>query len=240
MANSLLYFVIALAASSIGSMLGIGGGVIIVPILISIGITKELASVSSSLTVCAMSIISSYTYFRRKQGNIKTAVIIACGSIPGSYLGVHLNSMVSPKLFNVLFAVLLSILLILMFIKDKLPKLNLGNISKIIFGIIIGILAGMFGIGGGPITVPVLLVFFALQQKEVSGTSSYITLITAFTSVVSNVVKGNNNMELAIFMIPGAIIGSQIGTFFNKRMNDKALTIAFNMLLIFLLIKQFI
>ncbi len=240
MLDNIVYFIIALGSSSLGSMLGIGGGVIIVPFLITVGISKELAAVSSSLTVCLMAAISSYTYLKRKQGEVKTALFIAAGSIPGSYLGVYLNGTVSPKLFNILFACLMLILLILMFIKDKIPTIKLGNIAKIIFGVFIGILSGLFGIGGGPITVPVLLIFFALQQREVSATSSYITLITSLTSVLLNVRSGNNDLSLAIFMLPGAIIGAKIGTFFNKKVSEKSLTIIFNILLVSLLVKQLI
>ncbi len=236
----MIYFIIALVACSIGSMLGIGGGVIIVPTLISLGISKELAAVSSSLTVCIMAALSSYTYMKRKQGDIKTALVIIIGSIPGSYIGVYLNKIVSPGLFNILFSLLIVLLLVLMLIKDKLPNMNLGKVSKVMFGLFIGILSGLFGIGGGPITIPVLLVFFALTQKVASATSSYVTLVTALISVLSNIASGNNDLSLSLFMIPGAIIGAKIGTFLNKKVNEKVITITFNVLLIYLLIRQFI
>ena len=236
----MIYFIIALVACSIGSMLGIGGGVIIVPTLISLGISKELAAVSSSLTVCIMAALSSYTYMKRKQGDIKTALVIIIGSIPGSYIGVYLNKIVSPGLFNILFSLLIVLLLVLMLIKDKLPNMNLGKVSKVMFGLFIGILSGLFGIGGGPITIPVLLVFFALTQKVASATSSYVTLVTALIRVLSNIASGNNDLSLSLFMIPGAIIGAKIGTFLNKKVNEKVITITFNVLLVYLLIRQFI
>lgn len=236
----MLYFIIALIASSIGSMLGIGGGVIIVPTLISVGISKELATVSSSLTVFVMAVLSSYTYMKRKQGDIRTALVIIVGSIPGSYIGVYLNSRVSPEMFNILFSILILLLLVLMLIKDKLPSMNLGKLAKVIFGLFIGILAGLFGIGGGPITIPVLLVFFALKQKMASATSTHVTLITALVSVLSNVVSGNNDLSLALYMIPGAIIGARVGTFLNSKISEKNLTITFNILLVYLFIRQFI
>jgi uncharacterized membrane protein YfcA len=236
--NDLIYFIISLVASSIGSLLGIGGGIIIVPTLLSIGITKELAAVSSSLTVFVMAVFSSCTYMKRKQGNFKIAFMVALGSIPGSYLGVYLNRIVFPELFNILFGCLILLLLVLMLIKNKLPRMELGKVSKVLFGLFIGVLSGFFGIGGGPITIPILLVFFALQQRVASATSSYITLITAFTSVISNAVSGNNDVSLALYMIPGAVIGAQVGTFFNKKVSEKSLTIVFNLLLVYLFIKQ--
>lgn len=240
MVHGLMYFGIALITSSLGSLLGIGGGIIIVPTLLSLGITKELATVSSSLTVFAMSCLACYVYFRRKQGDIRTALLFGIGSIPGSYLGVLFNRQVSPRLFNILFGVLILLLLFLMMFKNKMPKLILGNVAKIAFGIFIGVLSGFFGIGGGPITVPILLVIFGLEQKTVSATSSYITLITAFTSVLSNVTTGNNDLSLALFMIPGAILGAQVGTFFNKKASEKTMNVLFSLLLIYLLVRQFI
>lgn len=236
----MLYFIISLIASSIGSMFGIGGGVIIVPTLISVGISKELASVSSSLTVFIMAALSSYTYMKRKQGDIKTALVIIIGSIPGSYIGVYFNSRVSPEMFKILFSLLIILLLVLMMVKNKLPSMNLGKVYKVIFGLFIGILSGLFGIGGGPITIPVLLVFFALTQKVASATSTYVTLVTALISVLSNVATGNNDLSLALFMIPGAIIGSKVGTFLNSKVSEKGITIIFNILLVYLLIRQFI
>lgn len=236
----MIYFIIALLACSIGSLLGIGGGVIIVPTLISIGATKELASVSSSITVLVMAAISSYTYMKRKQGAPKLSILIAIGSIPGSYFGVYLNSRISAQLFNILFSILILTLLILMLVKDKLPRMNLGISLKILFGVFIGILSGLFGIGGGPITVPVLLIFFGLTQKVASATSTYITFITSFTSVISNVASGNNDLSLALFMIPGAILGSRIGTTFNKKITERSLTIVFNSLLACLLVMNLI
>lgn len=236
----MLYFLIALVACSIGSLLGIGGGVIIVPTLLSIGITKELAAVSSSLTVFIMAVFSSYTYMKRKQGDLKTALYIIIGSIPGSYIGVYLNSRISSRIFNILFSCLILLLLVLMLIKNKLPKMNLGKVTKVIFGLFIGILSGLFGIGGGPITIPVLLVFFALNQKTASATSSYVTLLTALMSVLSNVVSGNNNLTLALYMLPGAVIGAKVGTMLNKRVSERALTVIFNLLLVYLFVRQFV
>jgi uncharacterized protein len=239
MIHNLIYFGIALTTCSLGSFLGIGGGIIIVPTLLSLGITKELATGSSSWTVLVMSSIASYVYFKRKQGDIRTALLFGIGCIPGSYLGVFFNRQVSSRLFNILFGFLILLLLLLMLLKNKMPKLNLGNAAKIFFGMFIGVLAGFFGIGGGPITVPILLVVFGLQQKIVSATSSYITLITAFTSVLSNVATGNHDLSLVLFMIPGAILGAQVGTFFNKKASEKTMNAIFILLLIYLVVRQF-
>lgn len=177
---------------------------------------------------------------KRKQGDIKTALIISLGSILGSYIGVYFNSKVSPHLFNMLFALLIVILLLLVLIKNKFPEMNLGIKSKIFLGIFIGILAGFFGIGGGPITVPVLLAFFGIQQRKASATSSYVTLITSLTAVLVNASSGNNDLSLALFMLPGAIIGAKLGTYFNKKVSEKTITTVFIILFVYLLISQFI
>jgi uncharacterized membrane protein YfcA len=139
-----------------------------------------------------------------------------------------------------LFGALIGLLLLLMVAKKRMPELNLGNKAKIICGVFIGILAGLFGIGGGPVTVPILLVLFGLPQKSVSATSSYITFVTALASVISNVSAGNNDLSLAILMIPGGIVGAQIGTFFNKKVSEPVANGLFSLVLVYLLIRQFI
>ncbi|HBI2227494.1 TPA: sulfite exporter TauE/SafE family protein, partial [Listeria monocytogenes] len=97
---------------------------------------------------------------------------------------------------------------------------------------IIGFLAGLFGIGGGPIVIPILLLIFMLNQKTASATSSYVTLLTSLASIGSYAIIGGSDFSIGIYMIPGAIIGALIGTRLNKLLDEKWIAILFNVLLI--------
>lgn len=233
-------FLISFLACSIGSLIGIGGGVIIVPLLLGMGVPKELAAFSSSAAVLAMAILSSITYKKRNQGSIKTAALMGIGSIPGSTIGVAINKMVSQEIFDLLFATVIILLIIVMVIKSKLPPIKLKGWVIPIIGVFVGILSGTFGIGGGPIIVPCLLVLFSFNHREASATSVYITLITTANALLTHIVNGNTDMSLAIFMIPAAIIGSKFGTYYNKKVKEGTANLLFISVLIMIFINQII
>ncbi|SHF13143.1 sulfite exporter TauE/SafE family protein [Clostridium fallax] len=234
----MIYFFIALIACIIGSFIGVGGGIIIIPLLLSLGIEKSNAAVNSALTVFIMSILTTIIYIRRKQGDLKTAILFGIGVIPGAAIGVHINKLVSPKTFNIIFIVLMISLIIILFFKKRVPKINLNNITKPFIGLFIGIVSGLFGIGGGPITVPALLLLYGATQKNAGATAIYLTLIATGNAVLNYMISGNKDLTLSLYMIPAAIIGSALGTYFNKKASEKLCNILFNCVLIFIIIKQ--
>ena len=147
----MIYFLIALAATSIGGLVGLGGDLLIIPFLLTLGVPKALISVNVDLTMFFMSLLSTIIFARRKQGDFKTSLLFALGIIPGASFGVYINNNITIPEFHLFFIVLLVLLGILTFIKDKLPKIILPNYTKPIVGLGIGIISGLFGIGGGVI-----------------------------------------------------------------------------------------
>lgn len=236
----MIYFFIALVACIIGSFVGVGGGIIMVPLLMSLGIEKSTVALNSAVTVFIMAIFSTIIYIRRKQGNVKTAILFGIGTIPGAIIGVHINKLVSSNIFNIIFAVLMTILIIIMFLKNRLPKIKLHDVTKPFIGLLIGIVSGLFGIGGGPITVPCLLILYGESQKDSAATAIYLTLIATANATIGYIAHGNRDLSLAIYMIPAAIIGSFLGTYFNKKVSEKLCNILFNIVLISIIIKQLI
>lgn len=238
----MIYFFISLVASIFGSILGIGGGIIITPILLMIGVNQNLAAFSSAISVLSMAVITCSKNIRNKRGDYKAAILITIGSIPFSYAGSKFNETISPKIFSILYIVLLVLLLVLMLNKNKLKNLssifNKYWIFKPLFGCIIGFLAGLFGIGGGPIVIPILHIIFLISEKEVPATSSFITLITSFVTIISYSVNGTTDFSLGLQMIPAAIIGAQIGAVIGKRINERTILILYNILLVILILQQ--
>ncbi|ELH1205582.1 sulfite exporter TauE/SafE family protein [Listeria monocytogenes] len=231
------YFLIALSTSVVGSFLGIGGGVILLPILLLMGVSQGTAAFSSALTVFTMAIFTCSIYYKRKQGNVGLALKIAVTSIPTTFLGAMVNQMLPEAVYRFLYGALIVVLLGIMIWKKKRHNekphfLSEYRIIPYVFGVIIGFLAGLFGIGGGPIVIPILLLIFMLNQKKASATSSYVTLLTSLASIGSYAIIGGSDFSIGIYMIPGAIIGALIGTRLNKLLDEKWIAILFNVLLI--------
>lgn len=234
------YFLISLLACSIGSFVGLGGDIIIIPLLLSLGVSKELISINTDLTMLCMTLLSTFIYRKRKLGDFKTALFIAIGIIPGASLGVSINSHIGIPTFNLFFIILLFILIVFMFLEKRLPKFILPNWTKPIVGLIIGTISGLFGLGGAIMLIPVLLICYGFTQKEASATTLSLIFISTFVTVSNYYFRGYNNLSYALFMIPGALIGSKIGTFFNRKATNQLISHAFKLILILILIKQLI
>ncbi|MGL5417059.1 MAG: sulfite exporter TauE/SafE family protein [Clostridium sp.] len=234
------YFLVSLFACSIGSFVGLGGDIIIIPLLLSLGVNKELISINTDLTMLCMTLLSTFIYRKRKLGDFKTALFIAIGIIPGASIGVAINSHIGIPTFNLFFIFLLFILIIFMFIEKKLPKIILPNWTKPIVGLIIGTISGLFGLGGAIMLIPVLLILYGFDQKQASATTLSLIFISTFVTVSNYYFRGYNNLSYALFMIPGALIGSKIGTHFNKKASNALISHAFKIILILILIKQLI
>lgn len=234
----MIYFLIALFATSVGSLVGLGGDLLIIPFLLSLGIPKALISVNVDLSMFSMSLISTIIYAKRKQGDFKTSILFALGIIPGASLGVFINSKITIPIFNVVFISLVGFLLLVMFIKDKLPKIVLPQYTKPIIGLCIGIISGLFGIGGAILLVPILLVLYGLCCKKAAATTMYLVFISTIVTISNYVFRGYTDFSYAMWMIPGAILGSIIGTYFNKKVSHKFIDITFKLLLVFIILKQ--
>ena len=234
----MIYFLIALFATSIGSLVGLGGDLLIIPFLLSLGIPKALISVNVDLSMFSMSLISTIIYGKRKQGDFKTSILFALGIIPGASLGVFINSKITIPIFNVVFISLVGFLLFVMLIKDKLPKIILPQYTKPLVGLCIGVISGLFGIGGAILLVPILLVLYGLCCKKAAATTMYLVFISTVVTISNYIFRGYTNFSYAIWMIPGAILGSIIGTYFNKKVSHKFIDITFKLLLVFIILKQ--
>lgn len=234
----MIYFLIALFATSIGSLVGLGGDLLIIPFLLSLGIPKALISVNVDLSMFSMSLISTIIYGKRKQGDFKTSILFALGIIPGASLGVFINSKITIPIFNVVFISLVGFLLFVMLIKDKLPKIILPQYTKPLVGLCIGVISGLFGIGGAILLVPILLVLYGLCCKKAAATTMYLVFISTVVTISNYIFRGYTDFSYAIWMIPGAILGSIIGTYFNKKVSHKFIDITFKLLLVFIILKQ--
>ncbi len=232
----LIYFFISIIASVVGAISGIGGGVIIKPLLDLIS-PMSVASVGflSGSTVLSM---TASSLIRNRKSDIKLDKRIgsqmAAGAIVGGLIGKFLFDMIKAAHSNELvIGVTQSSLLLLMtagvFVftlnKEKIKPLHIKNSGFcLLTGIILGCFASFLGIGGGPINLAVLYFFFAMDSKRAALTSLYII----FFSQVANLIftfSGSNippfNLLTLVLMIVGGISGGMIGSKLLGRMTHK-------------------
>ncbi len=232
----LLYFLVSLIASAVGGICGVGGGVIIKPVLDASG-TMSVTNVSflSGCTVLSMSIISVIRN-RENKGTIeiKTSTPLAVGGIIGGILGklIFDSFRIILQNENHLGAVQ-AILLIIITVGTLVYSLNSNKIKTRhiesilicgIIGIFLGMISSFLGIGGGPINLTVLFFFFSMDTKKAAANSLYIIMFSQLASLFQTFIKGNIpqlSLIVLILMVMAGVAGGIIGGNINKRISNK-------------------
>jgi uncharacterized membrane protein YfcA len=108
-----------------------------------------------------------------------------------------------------------------------------GNLVKpIILGSIAGIVAGLFGVGGGVIVVPGLVLWLGLAQRRASGTSAATIVASSAAAMVAFGVGGSVDWRAAILIVAGSVVGAWGGAWLAKHVNERVLAISFSIVLV--------
>ena len=239
----IIYFLLALFATTVGSLTGMGGGVIIKPLMDVFGhFDVRTIGVISSMTVFSMAVVSVAKQVKAKtQIPFRTAVPLGIGSVAGGFFGEKILSNIVAFLMadsvatvvqNSVLAVLILFVYFYMKNKDKIQGKKLdGVITSFIAGAFLGICSSFLGIGGGPINVALIIYLFSVNTKTAT-VCSLVTILFAQISKLSTVAFTTGfsafNLSVAPFMIVGAIIGGFLGAMLNKKCSEKTVEKAFN------------
>jgi uncharacterized membrane protein YfcA len=239
----LIYFIIALFATALGGMTGMGGGVIIKPVLDLLG-HFDVASISalSSITVLVMAAVSLFLQRKSEEKPPRSIALplsaaAALGGILGGSLLESLISGVAEKgLVIVAQNMILAVLIILVFInfqaKKKADPLRLeGVIPSAITGFALGLVSAFLGIGGGPINVPLIMLVFGFTAKTSAICSLCTILFSQAAKLLFAAISGSLaacRLSVLPVMLIGAVLGGFIGGKVLERLSDKTVIVLFN------------
>jgi uncharacterized membrane protein YfcA len=234
-----------LLAGFAGSMLGLGGGFIMVPILhlgFGLGMKEAVGTSLGIMIFTAMS--SAYGYWRQGRIDTKLAKYLIVTSIPGVVCGALISGALDQKTLKIVFGCALSLAAMRMFtgkkalashsfkkhvlvrkVVDKdgtVFEYNVNLILTMVFAGVAGASAGLLGIGGGIVNVPVLT-FSGLPIHLAVATSSFLIIFNAITGAVSHGFMGHIMYGHALAIIPGVIVGGQLGALASKKFKPKKL-----------------
>ena len=229
---AIILLIVSFGASVIGAICGIGGGVIIKPLLDALDIAS-VAEISflSGCTVLCMSCYSVGKALLAKESLVKfdTGTPLALGAALGGILGKRIFSLLQamaaqPERVGGYQAVCLAIItaatLLYTINKQRIPTRQLRHpLACGAVGLSLGITSSFLGIGGGPVNLVVLYYFFSMATKEAAQNSLYIIVISQFTSLLTTILTGKvpefHLLWLAV-MACGGIFGGIAGRKINK------------------------
>lgn len=231
----IIFLGVSFGASVVGAICGIGGGVLIKPLLDAFGVLS-VASISflSGCTVLSMSCYSVVKAHMSKESlvDLKTGTPLAIGAAIGGVAGKMMFQYLSDMFANkdqvgAIQAVCLLVItfgtLVYTLKKDKIKTLHVTNAAACIaIGFVLGICSSFLGIGGGPINLVVLFYFFSMDTKTAAQNSLYIILFSQITSLVNTLITRTVpefGILLLILMVGGGILGGAAGRIINKKID---------------------
>jgi uncharacterized protein len=245
MVLSMTQMALAIGSGSIvGFSLGLvggGGSILAVPLLVYVvGLDNPHVAIGTSAIAVALNAATNLA-MHSQAGNVKwrCAIVFAVAGVGGALLGSTLGKMMDGQRLLALFAVLMMVVGALMLrgrahIGDAGVKLSSENLPKLLgFGLIAGALSGFFGIGGGFLIVPALMLATGMQTLNAIGSS--LVSVTAFglTTAGNYAWSGLVDWPLAGLFVAGGLLGSLLGVRSAKSLSNRkgALTIVFAMLI---------
>jgi len=222
--------IVGIVAGIMSGLFGIGGGIIMVPSLIAIFGMGMLNANATSLAAMLLpvGVLGVVAYYKAGYIDVKNALWISVGLLAGSFFGAELAVSVDEKVLSKLYAGFLLYVAIgyldipkLLRGKNHPKKENVISDEKIqhsfwlfiLMGIFAGVIAGLFGKGGGLIIVPMLIKFFQYEVKAASATSlAALQLPVGLPSVIVYAHAGYLNWAYAGLMALGIVFGVFFGT----------------------------
>jgi uncharacterized membrane protein YfcA len=235
----------AVAVGCLASMVGVGGGFLVVPMLVLVwGLSMQNAAGTSLLMIVFTSTSSTLAYSRQKRVDYKLGVILAMGTIPGALAGAYVTSLLESELLEGLLGIFLLGLAVRMLLArelpDKRPDLDGSCTRKVdahghVFeynakpsrgfpgSFLAGMVSGTFGIGGGTLIVPLLRLGLRIPMHIAVPTSMFMMIFTSLAAGATHAALGHARLEYAIPLIVGIVIGTQIGARLAKRTKARVL-----------------
>jgi uncharacterized membrane protein YfcA len=235
--------IVGLAAGLLGGLFGVGGGLIIVPGLVSLaGMDRRLAhgtSLAATLPIAAASLI---TYVSHGNVDWAVALFLAIGAIGGAIVGTTLLHIIPKNVLVVIFVItVLATATRLAVSTDSTGRTDLTvamALLLVVVGLLTGTLAGLLGIGGGVIMVPAMVVLLGMVPVVAKGTSVAVIVPTAIMGTIRNRKKANADMRVAAVVGGFGAVSAIVGGTISDRMSDHFSNIMFAALLVFVAITQ--
>ncbi len=259
---TLVTFAIAVCAGVVGSLLGLGGGIIVIPALtLLMGIDIRYAIGASIVSVIATSSGAAAAYVRERMTNLRVAMVLEIATTSGAITGAFVGGLIGGRWLYVIFGVMLAYSALAMLqhaakADDQVPPDPLADrlrlhgsyfdpaldrnvdyrVTRTWLGLILmyvaGIVSGLLGIGSGALKVPAMDLGMRMPMKASSATSNFMIGVTAAASAGIYFSEGAIDPLVAAPVAAGVLIGATLGARLLGRLHSHWIRVAFVVVLV--------
>lgn len=228
-----------LVAGILAGFLGIGGGTVLVPLMVGLGYTPVQSVATSSLAILITSISGSIQNWRMGYLDPKRVIYLGLPALITAQLGVYLANRLTSYVLLAAFGVLLVSNIYLVELRKSLTQSNRSHnlysinpaIARIFTGSAAGILAGLFGVGGGVIMVPLQILLLEEPIKVSIQTSLGVIVLTAISACIGHALSDNILFAEGIILGIGGLLGAQMSTRILPTLPDYIVSLVFRIML---------
>nr|WP_276356714.1 sulfite exporter TauE/SafE family protein [Cohnella sp. YIM B05605] len=246
----LILFAIGVVSAVFGSIVGLGGGVITVPVLVLTGqalagepVSAQTA-VGTSLAVLIFTALSaSWTYAKQGKVDFRSGWLIFATSGPAAMVGAQVSRLIPQGPFQLAFGIFMFVMFGLMIARERMAPLQTewkikrtftdgaGNRYEygynaglaLLIGCGVGVASGLFGIGGGSLFVPLMVLLFRFPPHVASATSMFVILLSSVLGSAVHVWHGHVDWLLFAALAPGALAGGRLGAVVASKLTGRQL-----------------
>jgi uncharacterized membrane protein YfcA len=216
--NYSISFFIGLLAGIFGGLVGLGGGVIMIPLLVAIiKLNQHTAHGTSLLVLVFTGISGAIAYGMHGSVDVIASLLLAATAVVTARAGAHFAHSLPEWKLKRSFGCFLVFVSILLLSKPYLPPIHAAEAGflkvmvLLLTGVCTGFLSGMMGVGGGTIMVPVMVLIAGFSQHTAQGSSLLAMIPTGGVGAYTHWRLGNVRKNLLLGLIPGIFIGSYLG-----------------------------
>lgn len=219
-------------------LFGVGGGVVLVPTLMLLGIDQRIAAGTSTAAILPTAIVGTISYGVTGHVDWLAAALIAVGMIGGAQLGTYLLARLPRGILFWGFLGFLAVVAVSLWLVVPQRDAEIGidvwtGAALVAVGLLTGILSGLMGVGGGIILVPILMFFFGASDLVAKGTSLAMMVPGSISGTIGNARRRNVDLRMAAVIGVTACVASPLGTWTAQAITPFVSNIAFSVLLVF-------
>ena len=229
-----------LLAGLLSGLFGVGGGTVIVPLLVMfLKFDQRLAAGTSLAAIVPTATVGVISYAVHGSVAWVPAILLAVGAVVGAQIGTWLLPRISQTALRWGFVAFIVVVIVSLFIvipsRDAEITLTIwSSIALVVVGVFTGIMAGLIGVGGGVIVVPILMLLFGASDLQAKGTSLLFMIPTAVSGTVGNLRRKNVDLVAAVTVGLAACTTTAVGAWIATLMDPVLANILFAAFLVFI------
>jgi hypothetical protein len=211
MRRQALPFLIGILSGALGGLMGVGGGIVLVPLLVHLmSLEQHEAQGTSFAFIIATALVAAVPYFRLEHIDLGLAACLSAGAVPGVILGARIAGATPARRLGRWFGFLMLATAIRLLAAP--PGSTPGGAAwpwpaDVVLGLVVGVLAGLLGVGGGTILVPVLVLGQRIEQHVAQGVSLLMIVPVGVIGMLSYARQG----RIVVALLPALVAGGALG-----------------------------